>query len=273
MWQVFRRDFGGPFDYDGSGFHVVPILSLVASVSNFIIIATLLIAPIMHPKTFISTVAIEAPCIYLVSFMWVASGAYAEISIASGTNCYPAPSPGSYCSEHKVLEGISFINWIQLMLYANTLMTVATICHVRKHPVWLRRVTELPRFSAPALTFGPRPDIEDSVFITKSNESRPLVLGGPSQPVDSRSPHQFRSRIAFPPHPPARPGVRLSNSSSPPIPLSDSTVSLVPTVATQSDAATTQNTTSYPRPDMGHLTTGEPPTYSGPGSTYELITV
>jgi hypothetical protein len=163
------------------------------------------------------------------------------------------------------------------MLYANTLMTVATICHVRNHRVWLRRVTELPRFSAPALTFGPRPDIEfDSVFIAKSNESRTPVLGDPSQPVDSRSRHQFRSRIAFPPpHPPARPRMRLSTSSSLPIPLSDSTVSLVPSVATQSDAATPQNTTSYPQPDMGHhmLTTGEPPTYSGPGSTYELITV
>ena len=157
------------------------------------------------------------------------------------------------------------------MLYANTLMTVATICHVRKHRVWLRRVTELPTFSAPALTFGPQPDTGfDSPFVAKSNES---ILGDSTQPVDLRASHQFRSRIAFPPHPPARPEIPLSASPSPP--PSDSTASLVPTVATQPDVATPRNTTSYPRSDMDHrmLTTGEPPTYSGPGSTYELITV
>ena len=155
-------------------------------------------------------------------------------------------------------------------------MTVATICHVRKHRVWFRRVTELPTFSAPALTFGPRPDNGfDSPFITKSNESTLPIHGDPTQPVDFRASHQFRSRITLPPHPPARPRVPLSASSSPSIPPSDSTASLVPTAATQSDVATPQNTTSYPRPDMGHriLTTGEPPTYSGPGSTYELISV
>jgi hypothetical protein len=162
------------------------------------------------------------------------------------------------------------------MLYANTLMTVATICHVRKHRVWLRRVTELPTFSAPALTFGPQPDIAfDSPFIAKSNESTPPILGDSTQPVDLHPSHQFRSRIAFPPHPPARPEVPLSASPSPSIPPSDSTASLVPTVATQPDDATPQNAASYTPPEMDHriLSSGEPPTYSGPGSTYELITV
>lgn len=159
------------------------------------------------------------------------------------------------------------------MLYANTLMTVATICHVRKHHVWLRRVTELPTFSAPALTFGPRPDFEfDPVFMAKSNESTVPMLGGFTQTEEDRSSRQFRSRIAFPPpHPSARPGIRLSASSSPPIPRSESTVSLVPTTASHPDAAAPQNTTGYPGHRM--LTTGEPPTYSGPGSTYELVTV
>ncbi|KAI9448353.1 hypothetical protein H4582DRAFT_82309 [Lactarius indigo] len=302
-WQDWReehnsylrpRDYA-PFDYDGIGYRVVPILGLVASASNFLIVAPLLIAPILSPKTIISAVAIEAPCIYFVSFLWVATGAYAEHSIQSGTNCYPVPIgaffslvssgwgeavantfKGPYCTEHKVLEGISFINWIQLMLYANTLMTVATICHVRKHRVWLCPVKELPRFSAPALTFGPRPDIGfDTSFVAKSNESMVPILGDSTQPVDSRSSHQFRSRIAFPPHPPARPGVPLSTSSSSPLPSSDSIASLVPMAATRHDVATPQNATGYPRPDTGHrrLTRGEPPTYSGPGSTYELISV
>ena len=158
------------------------------------------------------------------------------------------------------------------MLYANTLMTVATICHVRKHRVWFRRVVELPTFSAPALTFGPRLDDGfDSPFVVKSNESTVPLLGGPMQPIDLRASHQFRSRIALPPHPSTRPGIPSSASPSP-LP-SDSTTSLVPTVATEPDIVTPQNATSYPRPDMGHHPMGEPPTYSGPGSTYELITV
>ncbi|KAH9050120.1 hypothetical protein EDB84DRAFT_1451018 [Lactarius hengduanensis] len=269
------RDFGPPFDYDDTGFRVVPILGLVASALNFLIVVPLLVAPIMNPKTIISAVAIEAPSIYFVSFMWLATGAYAEHSIQSGTNCFPLPV-GPYCTEHKVLEGISFINWIQLMLYANTLMTVATICHVRKHRVWLCPVKELPRFSAPAITFGPRPDIGfDTPFMAKSNESTVPILGDSTQPEDSRASHQFRSRIAFPPHPPDRPGLPLGASSSSRLPSSDSIASLVPMAVTRPDVATPQNTTTYPQSDTGHriLTRGEPPTYSGPGSTYELISV
>ncbi|KAH9007141.1 hypothetical protein EDB86DRAFT_3097635 [Lactarius hatsudake] len=257
-WGDFPiRDFGLPFDYDGIGFRVVPVLGLVASASNFLIVVSLLVAPIMNPKTIISVVAIEAPCIYFVSFLWLATGAYAEHSIQSGTNCFLVPV-GPYCTEHKVLEGISFINWIQLMLYANTLMTVATICHVRKHRVWLCPVKELPRFSAPAITFGPRPDIGfDTPFMAKSNESTVPILGDSTQPEDSRASHQFRSRIAFPPHPPTRPRFPLSASSSSPLPSSDS------------------SRLSNSHGDTGHriLTRGEPPTYSGPGSTYELISV
>ena len=66
----------------------------------------------MNPNTYISTVVIEAPCICpsllplvsrltshpaidLVSFMWLATGAYAEHSLESGTNCYPVPSVGA----------------------------------------------------------------------------------------------------------------------------------------------------------------------------------
>ena len=158
-----------------------------------------------------------------------------------------------------------------MMLYANTLMTVAIICHVRKHRVWLRPVRELPKFSAPALTFAPPPDTEfDSPFLAKSNESLP-ILGGSTQLVDPRTLLQFRSRITFPPHPPARPGIVGSASSLLPLP-SDSAASLLPTGATHTDVATPHNINSYP---MGHhiLTTGEPPTYSGPGSTQDLIAV
>jgi hypothetical protein len=42
-WSKWKRDPGGPyFDYDdGIGFRVVPILGLVASATNFVIIAPL----------------------------------------------------------------------------------------------------------------------------------------------------------------------------------------------------------------------------------------
>src|SRR5580692_11090083 len=103
------------------------------------------------------------------------------------------------------------------MLYANTLMTVATICHVRRHRVWLLPVTELPTFAAPALKFGSRPDMAfDSSSATKAHESEAPLLGQPTQLVDSGTPHHFRSRLPFLPHPIAPPGVPSTAPSQPP---------------------------------------------------------
>jgi hypothetical protein len=180
------------------------------------------------------------------------------------------------------------------MLYANTVMTVATICHVRKQGVWHRSVTELPTFGAPALTFDSTSDTEfDSHHLAKTNESEIPILGVSSrQSVDSRTPHHFRSRAPFPSHPPtvaetlsttpppappSHPPLqaeRLSTAPSPPSPSpSDSVSSLVPSVSTQLDL--TQSFDGHPRSSTGHriVITGEPPTYSGPGSDYRLVTV
>ena len=161
-----------------------------------------------------------------------------------------------------------------VMLYANTLMTVATICHVRKRSMWLRPPSELPRFAAPALTFGPKSDsVFDSAYINKTNESEVPILGASGQPVDSRTPSHFRSRIAFLAHPISRTGMPPADPSLPR--PSDSVTSLVPSVSSQSEVTPSQNAPCHPRSSTGHrlVPMGEPPTYSGPGSNYELVAV
>ncbi|KAF8485077.1 hypothetical protein DFH94DRAFT_260970 [Russula ochroleuca] len=220
----------------------------------------------MKRKTIISAVAVEAPCIYVVSFMWVATGAYAE-HLNAGVPGYPQFLTTHECIRHKVLEGFAFVNWIQLMLYANTLMTVATICHVRRRSVWLLPVTELPTLGAPALTFDSGSDMAlDSPFMGKTDESQVPILGVSRPNANARGPSHFRSRLTFPQHPTHR--RRTLSALSSPLPASESVESLVPSVLTQTDV-TSQN-------QLSHLSTwhrivprGEPPTYSGPGAGYE----
>ena len=169
-------------------------------------------------------------------------------------------------SNHQVV-----VDGFPVMLYANTLMTVATICHVRKRSMWLRPTSELPRFAAPALNFAPKSDrVFDSAFVTKTNESEVPILGVSARSADSHNPSHFRSRLAFLPHPTSRTGIPPADSS-PPHP-SDSVTSLVPTVSSQSEVTPSQNGASHSRPSTGYrlVPIGEPPTYSGPGSNYEL---
>jgi len=155
-------------------------------------------------------------------------------------------------------------------------MTVATICHVRKRRVWFHPINELPTFSAPALTFGSRPDMAfDSPFMTKTNESEVPILGASNRSADSRPPSHFRSRFPFLQHTSPLQGVPPETSSSPPPsqPPSDSVPTLARSQSAQSDI--TQYAPSHPQTSTGQriVAIGEPPTYSGPGSTYELVPV
>ena len=185
-----------------------------------------------------------------------------------GGNCLRQLDPMcvTISSNHMVVVD-SFL----VMLYANTLMTVATICHVRKRSMWLRPTSELPRFAAPALTFAPKSDtVFDSSYMNKTNESEVPILGVSGQSVDSRNPSHFRSRLAFLPHPTARTELPPADTS-PPHP-SDSVTSLTPSVSSQPEVTPSQNGTGHTRPSTGYqlVPIGEPPTYSGPGSSYEL---
>ncbi|KAI9512707.1 hypothetical protein F5148DRAFT_1372923 [Russula earlei] len=277
-WQgprsLSHRDHGPPVPGDQSGFRVVQILATAASASNLLFASVLLAASSMKRKTVLSVVAVEAPCIYIVSFLWLATGAYAEHRADSGPY-FPFLNTRE-CIRYKVMEGIAFVNWIQLMLYANTLMTVATICHVRKPPVWFHPIAELPTFSAPALTFNSNPDMGfDQSLMTKTNESEvPILAVSSSQSVDSRTPSHFRSRLPFLPNPALGPGMPPDLSSPPavpPTPRSDS-ASLAPSEEARSDIIASQNAQSHPRTSTGHqvVPMGEPPTYTDPDSNNEL---
>ncbi len=152
------------------------------------------------------------------------------------------------------------------MLYANTLMTVATICHVRRRSVWLHSITELPTLGAPALTFDSEPDVP---FMTKTNESEVPILGTPRPNASSRPPSHFRSRLTFPQHSTHRTGM-LSTVPSP-LPTSESVESLVPSVSSTQPDVSSQSPVSYHHPRTYHriVPSGEPPTYSDPGADYE----
>ncbi|KAI0269305.1 hypothetical protein BC834DRAFT_622590 [Gloeopeniophorella convolvens] len=285
------------YSYHSVGFRVVPTLGAVAALLDFLLVIPLcvaqlssgslllervhscahrtpcrLIASSIKRKTLFSAVVIEAPCIYAVSFFWLATGAYAEHSIETGTNCFPIPSPGPYCAEHKVLEGLAFINWIQLMLYSNTILTVATICHVRKRPVWLQSVYELPTFAAPALRFSAGQNMSfDSPFATKMHEAVAPTVTVSSPSIDSRNAHPAQGTLSFPAHPPPRPAV-------PSIPASPSLVPLVSPLADAQplpDPVTPPSPSAPTRPDSPDdntrpdsspriQPTGQPPTYRGP---------
>jgi len=262
-------NFGPHSEANMSGRRIIPILGVVSSVLNILVASTLLVVSAMRRKTIVTAVAIEAPCIYIVSFMWLTTGIYTAHNIDD----VPFTGVAPYCTERKVLATVAFINWVTLMLYANTLMTVATICHVRNQGVWFCTVAELPTFGAPALTFGSKPDaVLDSPFMTKVNESESPILGGSRRrSVNTRTPHHLRARIPLLSHPHTPTG-SLSTVPSPPLPVppSHSDPCLVPAPATQSDLAP-QNTDDHPRSSTGHhiVPTGEPPTYSN----YELAVV
>ncbi len=155
------------------------------------------------------------------------------------------------------------------MLYANTLMTVATICHVRRRPVWFHSVTELPTLGAPALTFDSGPDTAfDSPFMEQTNESETPILGTSRSNVNPRAPSHFRSRLTYPQH--STQTGALSPLTSP-LPTSESVESLAPSVSsTQADVTSFQNPVSHsqPRTYPRIVPMGEPPTYSDPGAGY-----
>jgi hypothetical protein len=153
------------------------------------------------------------------------------------------------------------------MLYANTLITVATICHVRRRPVWYHPVTELPTLGAPALTFDSGPDMAlDSPIMRQTNESETPMLGTSRSNVNPRAPSHFRSRLPFPQHSIHRTGTLSA------LPTSESVESLAPSVSsTQADVTSSQNPVSHsqPRTYPRIVPMGEPPTYSDPGADYQ----
>jgi hypothetical protein len=163
---------------------------------------------------------------------------------------------------------LTFIDSPPVMLYANTLMTVATICHVRRRSVWLLPVTELPTLGAPALTFD-SPDMTFDPFMRKTDEAEIPILGVSRPNVTTRAPSHFRSRLTFPQHPTHR--RRTLSALSSPLPASESVESLTPSMLTQTDVTSTQNLSSRSQSSTWHriVPMGEPPTYSGPGAGYE----
>jgi hypothetical protein len=196
-------------------------------------------------------------------------------TIAHGTESWRGlrSSIGSNVRAKIPLACLTIIDSSPVMLYANTLITVATICHVRRRPVWFHPVTELPTLGAPALTFDSGLDMaSDSPHMRQTNDSETPMLGTARSNVNPpRAPSHFRSRVtSFPQHSTHRTGTLSALPS--PLPTSESVESLAPSISsTQADVTSSQNPVSHsqPRTYPRIVPLEEPPTYSDPGAGYQ----
>ncbi|KAI0316128.1 hypothetical protein OF83DRAFT_1128590 [Amylostereum chailletii] len=130
--------------------------ALTASVSiiTLVVVPPLLIADLFKKKIFISTVAVEASVLFVLWTLWLTCGAYtAWCSTTSYVNLIRCQiSPNGQCLEYKFVEGLSFVNWFGLMVYSNTLFTLAVINHIRNQPIWFAAVSDAPKL--PPLVFA-----------------------------------------------------------------------------------------------------------------------
>ncbi|EIM85579.1 uncharacterized protein STEHIDRAFT_147925 [Stereum hirsutum FP-91666 SS1] len=126
--------------------------ALCAAVAILSVAATLpmLIVDLLKRKSFISMVVVEASCLCVLWILWLACGAFTIVDndshLLSALDCDDIPS-ASRCYEAKFIEVFALINWITLMIYANTLFTLGVIGHMRKQPLWFSVVREAPMLS------------------------------------------------------------------------------------------------------------------------------
>ncbi|TFY80408.1 hypothetical protein EWM64_g3599 [Hericium alpestre] len=117
-------------------------LAVGASVIHMCTILPMLVLDLIKRRCILSTVLVEAIWLWVMWIMWLAW-------LSSG------------CYKVKFLEIFCFINWIQLMIYTNTLFTLAVIGHLRGQPIWMSSVRDAPILSSPlALTMPSEPQFK-----------------------------------------------------------------------------------------------------------------
>lgn len=127
-------------------------------------------------------------------------------------SCVNLTSRQALCLEYEFLEIFSFVNWIIgmpltaflqemaethrgryriVMLYSNTLFTLAVINHMRKQPIWFTPVRDTPRL--PPLVFaspGPTLSMDEvktllsgsSFSLPQHDSRRPPIINASSVP-------------------------------------------------------------------------------------------
>ncbi|KAJ2912431.1 hypothetical protein MD484_g7980, partial [Candolleomyces efflorescens] len=100
-------------------------LGLATSILTLVALPILFIVPIKRHGALPAFVAVELAVLWLLWILWLATGA--TIAGLPGLNF----CNGGLCSEARALEAFSFLNWLLLMFYSFTLLTLSVIAHQR----------------------------------------------------------------------------------------------------------------------------------------------
>ncbi|KAI0035645.1 hypothetical protein K488DRAFT_82834 [Vararia minispora EC-137] len=144
-----------------SGHDIDTILTTSVAIVNILTVPALLLADLLRKKTWVSTLIFEASWLFVLWSLWLTCAAYT--AWCSQVNLVNFVRQGQ-CLQYKFVEVLSFINWISphndgaVMLYTNTLFTLAIINHMRRHPIWFSRVRDAPRL--PPLVFATHPPMQ-----------------------------------------------------------------------------------------------------------------
>ncbi|KZV75105.1 hypothetical protein PENSPDRAFT_647381 [Peniophora sp. CONT] len=172
------------------GTDIDTLLATSIAIINIVTVPLLLVADMFKRKTVISSIAVEASWLFVVWVLWLTCAAYAAwCSQTQLVNFVRCQTSQAQCLEYEFLEICSFMNWIIVMLYSNTLFTLAVINHMRRQPIWFTPVKDTPRLP-------------------------PLVFAGPVQTVNMDEVKMLLSGSSFslPPHDPRRPPIRAAPS-------------------------------------------------------------
>ncbi|KAA1466067.1 hypothetical protein DENSPDRAFT_830812 [Dentipellis sp. KUC8613] len=181
-------------------------LSVAISILHISTVTPLIVMDFLGRKTIFTTVLFEAIWLWVLWQLWLTTAAFATASDPSGYN--GDMSCGWYissrCYAHRFIEIFSFVNWIQLMIYTNTLSTLAVIGHLRRQRMWLSSVRDAPILSSPlALTmpteFQSKPGFFSNSTISMSY-SQPPIPPFPSSPIPPQPPAMPAMVHSPPPH-------------------------------------------------------------------------
>ncbi|VDC04072.1 unnamed protein product [Peniophora sp. CBMAI 1063] len=178
----------GPI-YIPTGTDTDTLLATSIAIINIVTVPLLLLADLFKRKTVMSSIAVEASWLFVVWVLWLTCAAYAawcsQTQYVNFVRCQTLPAQ---CLMYEFLEICSFISWIIVMLYSNTLFTLAVINHMRKHPIWFTPVRETPRL--PPLVFAaPGPAVNmDEVKTLLSGSSFSLPAHDTRRPSDRMAP-------------------------------------------------------------------------------------
>ncbi|EIW76519.1 hypothetical protein CONPUDRAFT_139802 [Coniophora puteana RWD-64-598 SS2] len=151
-------------------------LGIAAGVITGVLMPTLLLIGRVFPKSFTSKILFE---IILMLVLWVLWIATAGITVGNRAELYPdgcdlrVPQAQSICNIITAIEAFSFLNWLMVFAYYDTLVLYSIIRTIQGRGCWLSSVREAS--NGPT---GPAAAVPGVVPMTQ----QPLLQQYPQQP-------------------------------------------------------------------------------------------